>query len=94
MTLVEPESTTSPVKSAFSSRQVVAEVIGRVAGRGDGHQRDAVAFDHVAVADVVDVLRQVLVAMDPLRDGQPGESRAEVLDAAEMVLVPMREQHA
>src|SRR6266446_408875 len=74
--------------------QVVAQMIGGVAGRVDGHERDAVAVHVLTVAQVVDPVGQAGIAMDHLRDAQAAEALAQVRDAADVISVAVREHDA
>ena len=74
--------------------QVVAQMIGGVTRRVDGHERDAVTVHVLTVAQVVDPVGQAGVAMDHLRDAQAAEALAQVRDAADVIAVAVREHDA
>ncbi len=74
--------------------EVVAEMIGRVAGRVDGDEGHALAVHGLAVAQILDRLRQAGVPVAHLRHAQAAEALAQLLDAAEVIAVAVRQQDA
>jgi len=69
-------------------------MVGRVAGRVDGNQGHPFAVHGLAVAEVVDRLRQTGVAVAHLGHAQSAEALAQLLDAAEVVAVAVRQEDA
>src|SRR6266481_3188824 len=69
-------------------------MVGGMARRVDGDERATVAFDLLAVAQIVDPLRQRRVAEDHLRDMDAAKARPELGDDAQVVWVAMREDDA
>ena len=74
--------------------EVIAEVVGGVPRRVDGDERHAVALHHLSVSEIGGALGQIGVLVDHLRDGQPGEALAQVRHAAQVVAVPVGQDHA
>ena len=64
-----------------------------MAGRVDGPEPDAIAFDDLPVLQVRGPFGQPGVLEDQLGDGQAREALAEMRHAAQMVHVPVGEDH-